>query len=233
MFIPNMPPPVPLLPRRSSADPVPSPSSPQPYSISPLPSPDGNVITRTISRTMQRRKSKSSISSPQSEEERQLASPPKFEAELLEPVPAIPAKYSIEVEEAKRRSQTSPLSIDKALPEEPRNSGAVEVEDVKFSAVPLVPSSPPQQPTSTSSPETPFKEVLLEGQPILGAALGRDAPETTENAIVSQFLSASRWDRSLTTSTTLFSLSPILRRSLERLLFERLQAKLLLYSWRT
>ncbi|GAA5962627.1 hypothetical protein JCM3765_006864 [Sporobolomyces pararoseus] len=180
MFVPNLPPPIPSFPRRTSADPASSPTStsPQPYTISPTPSNDGNVLTRTISRTLQRRRSKNSISSPQSEEERQLASPPKFEAELLEPVPAIPAKYSMEVEEAKRRSQASPLSVTKSLPAEPEQP--VESEEVKLSSIPLVPSSPDQILSSAPSLETPLKEVLLQGQPLLDAVLESTTPSTDQ-----------------------------------------------------
>lgn len=179
MVIPDLPPPIPIVsnqPRRSSMDPT--SSSPQPYSTSPA---EGNVITRTISKTMARRKSRSSIiSSPTEENDRQLpySSPPKFEAELVgAPVPAIPAKYSMEHEEAKRRSQASPVIATTALEEE----DAIEEKPVKESAVPLVPPS-----ISPPLPETPLKEVLLQGQPILGAvnaSLLNPSP-STENAIV-------------------------------------------------
>ncbi|GAA5985947.1 hypothetical protein JCM5350_007815 [Sporobolomyces pararoseus] len=174
LFIPNLPsPPIPTFPRRASADPASSSTStsPQPYTISPTPSNDGNVLTRTISRTLQRRRSKNSISSPKSEEERQLSSPPKFEAELLEPVPAIPEKYSIEVEEAKRRSQASPLSVSKSLPAEPEQP--VDTEQVK-------PGSAPQPVLSASPPETPLREVLLQGQPLLGAVLDSTTSSTDQ-----------------------------------------------------
>ncbi|GAA5911380.1 uncharacterized protein JCM6883_000075 [Sporobolomyces salmoneus] len=185
MFVPNLPPPVPLLPRRASADPASATST----SPSTSPSNEGNVITRTLSRTLPRRKSKTSISSPKSPEEgdRQLASPPKFEAELLEPVPAIPEKYSLEVEEAKRRSQTSPLEVEKPLPELEQQPSTTdkgidrdapkkeEEQEVKVSAVPLVPESTQQ---ILSPPETPLREVLLQGQPILSAAIESSPPPT-------------------------------------------------------
>ena len=220
MVIPDLPPPIPIVsnqPRRSSMDP--SSTSPQPYSTSPS---DGNVITRTISRTMARRKSKSSISSPTEEKDRQLSysSPPKFEAELTgAPVPAIPAKYSLEAEEAKRRSQASPVTSTKPLEED----DLVEEKPVKESAVPLVPQS-----ISPPLPETPLKEVLLQGQPILGAvnAALLDPSPSTENTIVRnvEHLKTLRADPSSVLNA--HSLSPTHRRFLEQQQFELLQVKL-------
>ena len=220
MVIPDLPPPIPIVsnqPRRSSMDP--SSTSPQPYSTSPS---DGNVITRTISRTMARRKSKSSISSPTEENDRQLSysSPPKFEAELTgAPVPAIPAKYSLEAEEAKRRSQASPVTSTKPLEED----DLVEEKPVKESAVPLMPQS-----ISPPLPETPLKEVLLQGQPILGAvnAALLDPSPSTENTIVRnvEHLKTLRADDSSVLNA--HSLSPTHRRFLEQQQFELLQVKL-------
>lgn len=199
MFAPNLaplPPPVPTvavaeLPRRASTDPAASPAALEPYSTSPAASIDGgNVITRTLSRTLQRRRSKTSNagSSPESATDRHLvSSPPRFEAELLEPVPAIPGKYSVEVEEAKRRgSQTSPslstAATTRALPDEPR--APLESSDTPST----IAVSDSTLALPASSPETPLKEVLLQGKPILGGTL-EPSPPAENNAVSFHFTS--------------------------------------------
>ncbi|GAA6018808.1 hypothetical protein JCM11491_006871 [Sporobolomyces phaffii] len=176
-FSESVPPPVPI-PSRTSVD---RPPSPQPYSTSPpsLEGEGGNVVTRTLSRTVHRRKSKSSLggggsTSPARSDERDVrlsSSPSKFEAELwTEPVPAIPAKYSATLS----ASETSPVAaaaqplpipvpVPVPAPELDRAHRSPNPDEIETAPLALLPSS--------DLPETPLREILLRGPPILGAAI--------------------------------------------------------------
>ncbi|GAA5930613.1 uncharacterized protein JCM15063_002414 [Sporobolomyces koalae] len=197
----ELPPPVPIVPISSTDERRPS-TIIEPYSVSPPT--EGNVITRTLSRTIGRRKSKSSVvmSSPESRDDRSLPplpSPehervPQFEADSNEPLPAIPAKYTLEVEEAKRKNRASPTSTTTALPkeavaelDEEEKEGKLETQQVSNSArtgsitLPPTPSPPPTKslPLPPTVPvETPLKDVLLEGQPMFMAGPQDLSPET-------------------------------------------------------